>query len=131
MPFPYILLAGLYCFLIFENSAVADPLPMDVALPISDKVIHGIVFGGLCAIISLGMRRSDRAVSWRTLIVLPVLFATAYGVSDEVHQSFVPGRSYEYGDMLADFLGACIAQLVLIANWWLVQGKVPNFSSSE
>ncbi len=118
MPFPYILLAGLYCFLIFENSSVADPLPMDVALPISDKIIHAMVFGGLCGIVSLGMRRSGRKAPWRLLIALPILFATAYGVSDEIHQRFVPGRTFEYADMFADFSGACIVQLVLVFHWW-------------
>lgn len=123
MPFPYILLAGLYCFLIFENSAASDPFPMDVPLLIGDKVVHAIMFGGLCGVVSLGMRRSDRNASWWSLIAIPILFATAYGVTDEIHQTYVPDRTFEYADLLADFSGACIVQLVLVLHWWRGRGK--------
>ena len=36
---------------------------------------------------------------------------TEFGVSDEVHQSFTPGRSMEIADWVADTLGATVAVL--------------------
>ena len=39
---------------------------------------------------------------------LSLLIAGLYGVSDEVHQHFVPGRSASAWDALADVLGAGI-----------------------
>jgi VanZ family protein len=116
VPFPYILLTGLYCFLIYHNSSVADPFPMRADLPIGDKTAHLVVFGGLCALVSLGMSRGS-AHSWRVLAAAPVLFTALYGLSDEIHQYFVPGRSSEWGDWLADVTGALLAQGFLLAYW--------------
>lgn len=42
-----------------------------------------------------------------------VIFCSLYGVSDEYHQSFVPGRLAETGDWLADTLGAAISTMIL------------------
>lgn len=48
--------------------------------------------------------------------------ASAYGISDELHQSFVPGRDCNVWDWLADTLGAIIgAGLVMVsARKWKV-----------
>jgi VanZ family protein len=52
----------------------------------------------------------------RTLIALAVIcFAALYGISDEVHQSFVPLRTSTVSDVIADTLGATI---VAWAWWW-------------
>jgi len=46
-------------------------------------------------------------------MVLIVIFSTLYGMSDEWHQSFVPGRDASAWDVLADTLGALIVSLAL------------------
>ena len=89
-----------------------------MSIPFGDKLAHAVVFGGLCGIVSMGLSRPPRRVSWSLLIVLPVLFATAYGVTDEIHQLYVPHRSFEFADMLADFFGASLVQSVLVWQWW-------------
>jgi VanZ family protein len=38
---------------------------------------------------------------------------TLYGISDEVHQSFVPGRDASAGDVAKDFAGASLAAFIL------------------
>ena len=53
------------------------------------------VLGGL---LRLATGRTGAAVAW----------AGAYGVSDEVHQAFVPGRSPDPLDWLADAFGAWV-----------------------
>ena len=40
--------------------------------------------------------------------VLAVLISTLYGVSDELHQSFVPGRTADAWDVLKDLAGAAV-----------------------
>jgi hypothetical protein len=47
-------------------------------------------------------------VTWRTLAAA-VVVSTAYGVSDEWHQSFVPGRAAELTDVVMDAAGATAA----------------------
>ena len=43
------------------------------------------------------------------LMLDTVVFCLLYGVSDEFHQSFVPGRTVSATDLLADVLGASLA----------------------
>ncbi len=38
--------------------------------------------------------------------------AVAFGVTDEVHQSFVPGRNADLMDLVADALGASLGAVV-------------------
>ena len=44
-----------------------------------------------------------------------VVVATLYGISDEIHQYFVPPRQVEVRDILADALGASLAAGALYA----------------
>lgn len=48
-----------------------------------------------------------------------VVFSSLYGLSDEIHQAFVPGRSPEWGDWLADTAGA------LIYAWFMHRQRWP------
>jgi VanZ family protein len=45
----------------------------------------------------------------RRWAVLAVGLASLYGVSDEVHQAFVPGRNADVFDWVADTTGALLA----------------------
>ena len=42
-----------------------------------------------------------------------LLLVALYGASDELHQFFVPGRSVDFFDWLADFLGGVLCVLVV------------------
>ena len=46
------------------------------------------------------------------LMLLSVVSASLYGISDEVHQSFVPFREAEVADVIADMLGAASGVLL-------------------
>jgi VanZ family protein len=76
---------------------------------LSDKHAHALVFGGLTLFLyrALAGGRVER-LTWRNGAIA-VLLATAYGVIDEVHQAFVPGRSPHWGDVVADAVGALMA----------------------
>jgi VanZ family protein len=81
------------------------------ALPVTkvffglDKVLH---FGAYAAIAAAGGLRFS-AESWAKHplrnFLLCVAVASAYGVVDEYHQSFVPGRDSDIWDWVADTLG--------------------------
>lgn len=74
--------------------------------PPRDKFYHAANFGVLALFIYLASRRA-----W-----LSVLLASLYGMTDELHQAFVPGRSADVADWLADTLGAALA--VTLARLW-------------
>ena len=62
---------------------------------------HGVVFGTLAVLIHVGLREPGRR-----RLVAAVILASAYGAVDEVHQSFVPGRTPSVFDWITDTSGA-------------------------
>jgi VanZ family protein len=51
-----------------------------------------------------------------TLRVVSIIAAMVYGLTDEYHQTFVPGRDGKLTDVGVDTVGACGAMVV---DWWL------------
>jgi VanZ family protein len=49
-----------------------------------------------------------------------LIIGCLYALSDEFHQSFVPGRTSELGDIIADCLGICMAVLLY---WKIIDKK--------
>lgn len=75
--------------------------------PHADKVIHSALYGllaGLCAWSLSTTRLRER----RERLPLAALMALLYGVTDELHQLCVPGRTCDVVDLVFDGLGACL-----------------------
>ncbi|MEO1172783.1 MAG: VanZ family protein, partial [Myxococcota bacterium] len=73
-----------------------------------DKIAHAGVFAVLSLLLLYGARFPLGVRGW-----LCVAVASLYGLSDELHQSFVPGRAVEVADGVADeTLVQLIAQAV-------------------
>ena len=84
------------------------PLPGGVS-PTSG---HSIGYALLGALLLRALARGRvSGVTWRRAAAA-VLLASLYGISDEWHQSFVPGRSPNRFDLLVDFLGATLGVTV-------------------
>jgi VanZ family protein len=77
-----------------------------------DKVFHAGVYGILGILLLAAMPLTPNGFTWRQVSIAAVI-ASFYGISDEFHQSFIPGRSAEVGDWLADTVGALLAALLL------------------
>jgi VanZ family protein len=84
----------------FLLSAWPDPGGIP-AFPFSDKVTHVGLYGILGIALGYGWSRSPRPIAHGILIALGAL----YGVTDEWHQVFVPGRVPDVADWLVDVLG--------------------------
>ena len=52
--------------------------------------------------------------------------AILFGITDELHQSFVIGRSATVSDVLMDTIGAigAAASLCWVAHWWQNKGRI-------
>jgi UDP-2,3-diacylglucosamine pyrophosphatase LpxH len=70
-----------------------------------DKVAHASVYALLALALDRMLRHTATGLPLyrRHLWILAAI--ALYGASDELHQFFVPGRSCEFGDWLADCLG--------------------------
>lgn len=74
----------------------------------SDKLIHMAVYVPLgfllcMALVMSGLRRYG--------FVIALILTIIYGMTDEFHQSFVPGRHASFGDVIADSVGALLGCL--------------------
>ncbi len=103
-----------YAGLIFYLSAQAHPEEhMPFVTHFSDKVLHAVEYAVLGALCYRALRGSGQDV-WRLqAIPAAILLASLYGVSDEVHQAFVPFRDSNWLDWLADTVGAVIGVTVM------------------
>ena len=100
--------ALLYMALIFVLSSFELRTTDLPDVPMRDKWIHLVeyfVLGLLCT--HAAIRTWPSHARWRTAAV-GILIASAWGLSDELHQAFVPGRSSEMLDLAADVLGATL-----------------------
>jgi hypothetical protein len=101
------------------------------ALPggMSDKSGHAIGYAILGALVLRALAGGRLAgMSWPRAVAA-VLLAALYGVSDEFHQSFVPGRSSDARDVVADALGALAASLALVGLAAADRWGILNISS--
>jgi VanZ family protein len=118
MNWKYLLAVVAYCAFIYQESSGPIPMQADQSIPGIDKVAHALLYGGLAALVSLGMRRSSRAYAPRAQFYLPILFAFLYGISDEIHQYYVPSRNFDPWDVAANTAGAILLQYWLCVRRW-------------
>jgi VanZ family protein len=78
-----------------------------------------MLHAGAYAVLAAVLLRAFAGARWSGVTpaaaALAVVAATAYGVSDEFHQSFVPTRSVEIADVAADLTGATVAATLALA----------------
>ncbi|MEW6681526.1 MAG: VanZ family protein [Nitrospirota bacterium] len=99
-----------YAGAIFGASSTPHPLGVHTLPPFVDKVVHALVYGGLSFTVWMALRSSAPSASTRRLSLFAIVLTALYGLTDEVHQSFVPGRSMEMLDLAADAGGAGLVQ---------------------
>jgi VanZ family protein len=108
---PWLLVAA-WCLLIFVLSSVPGRNLPEMPAQNADKVVHGLVYGILGALFQRAVGRTWR-VGGPATAAIAVVLATAYGVSDELHQLLTPGRSADVYDVFADAVGAALGVLAM------------------
>lgn len=71
-----------------------------------DYTAHAINYGVLAALFVWALAGGELSKMTAPLIVPAVALAVLFGLSDEFHQSFIPGRDASLRDVLADAVGA-------------------------
>jgi VanZ family protein len=101
--------------LIFTISSLpAQALPILGALDLLiKKSAHFIGYGLLALAFEFGLAPF---LELRSSKCLAFLLAVLYAVSDEVHQSLVPGRHPWWGDVLIDACGALVGLAIVMAH---------------
>ena len=97
----------LYCGIIVYLSSQSYPsrhLP-SFLFGLSDKLVHGVEYGILGILLYRAFHLTTPTIA---SISLAVGCAVTFGISDEVHQWFVPHRQADTWDVVADALGATL-----------------------
>ena len=113
---------ALYAGAIFYLSAQSRPedqLPSFVLRDVSDKVLHAVEYGILSLLCYRAFRWAAGPAVARQAVVLAIVTALVYGITDEAHQAFVPLREASWQDWLADTIGAVIGAL----SWRFIRSE--------
>jgi VanZ family protein len=112
----------LYCAVIFIQSAF-PAMDQFQDVPYGDKYLHVLgyaILGGLFFRAFRSQYFQDRLF---LTFLISIAASTGYGISDEFHQYFVPYRSAEIMDALADMVGSCIG----VMAYFLIMEKFDIF----
>jgi VanZ family protein len=105
---------GAWMIALFVASAQSD---IGVAARIPDWITHGAAYFVLGLLVSRASAGGAGGRLSRGDAVVVVLLCTLYGVSDEIHQAFVPGRDASTWDVAKDLAGAAAATVVWRLAW--------------
>lgn len=110
-----------YMVAIFVVSGVPDlgPLPANT----SDKVAHAAAY----SLLGVLLTRAVAGMAWAGYTAAAGakgwLIAAIYAATDETHQAFVPGRTPEVADWVADAAGAALGALAMIVLARILRAK--------
>jgi VanZ family protein len=113
---------------IFGLSSESRPIPL-VAVHIWDKLLHMSEYGLLALLFARAF--VGEGLGWVAAMAAALLMTSAYGVTDEWHQSFVPFRNADIHDWLADTLGAIVGASIYRAGAAVGLTAVPRARSQR
>jgi len=132
--FPVIFL----CVLIFVLSSIPGQYYPEVNFEFSDKIVHFGIYFVLAIAFYMSLSHQNRyKLLAEHSFVFAVIFTGIYGASDELHQYFVPNRSCDFYDFLANLLGAITAMALI--NYFVevkrnrkrVNAKIRDFNKTS
>ncbi len=101
----FFVLFSLYCGLIYHLSSIPN-LSLINVFNFQDLFLHFLEY----FVFALLLYLSFPVGNIPSLLIFTELFA----FSDELHQFFVPGRTFSFLDFLADFIGAFLCLIAII-----------------
>jgi len=114
----------IYCSVIFTLSSI--PGTELSGIPAPDYIMHAVEYAGLGLLICW----------WRIIagepparaVLQTIVMASLYGMSDEFHQYFVPGRCTTFSDWAADTIGAAAGAGIFMAVRTRLKNSAGNVS---
>jgi VanZ family protein len=87
--------------------------PLGIFYKYPDKAAHMILYAVFGFLLYLTLKNSPYPAFRDHPIIFAIGIGILYGMSDEFHQSFVPGRTESIWDLTADGIGVALAQTVI------------------
>ena len=77
-----------------------------------DYVAHAINYAVLGVLLVWALAGGQWRAITGSVIAAAVLLAVVFGIADEFHQSFIPGREATVKDVIADAVGASVGTFI-------------------
>lgn len=106
-----------YAILIFWISSLERPFNIRFEAGNIDKVIHFLEYSVFGFLLIRAIYGSDIRISRSVAIIMAFLIGTLYGITDELHQSVVPGRFAEIADFIFDSIGSFVGAITGTFLW--------------
>jgi len=103
--------AILYAALIFGLSSLSKTPLIKIPIWNIDKLVHLLEYMVFGVLLMLAFRSNLNGKAMRRSNLMSIIVGILYGISDEIHQYFIPGRISSIEDLLADALG------ILLGVW--------------
>lgn len=99
-------LALLYMAIIWTLSSMSQPWLPEAMRTWRDLWLHFFEYSALGMLLAQALASTWPGSSWRRQVIVALSLAVLWGAIDELHQSFVPGRTPDGRDLAADAVGA-------------------------
>ncbi len=110
-----------YCLLIFSLSAQSDLASISPVV-VPDKIAHLLEYAGFGFLLMRILRYLEPEAEYVKHLIWVLTAALIYGLSDEIHQLYVPNREFSWMDLLADGAGGYIGARV----WMILVKKIKS-----
>jgi len=109
----------LWCGLIFVGSSLPSAQVSSNWLIdfVAHKLVHLIEYGVLFVLLHRALRVSYPKISTLRVVGLSLILTVVYGLLDEYHQTFLPGRQGRWRDVMVDGVGG-------LTGWWYLRLRV-------
>jgi VanZ family protein len=108
--------------LVFRVSSISD---LGRAARVPDWISHPIEYGVGAVLVCRALEAGRGRPLTLSTVLTATLLVTAYGVTDEYHQSFVPGRTADPMDVMKDLFGSSAAS-ALYRRWTRREAAGPS-----
>jgi len=116
-------------FIFYASSIPGSNIPS--LFPFQDVVFHLSVYLMLAFFFSRALRNTYPDIRASKIILITILFAVFYGMTDEFHQAFVPLRTVSGFDLFIDAVGSVTGSLIFAAKKTLLNlMKLSNGASN-
>ena len=110
----YLVYVPLIVYWIVLFIATTIPTSSLPSVAVSDKIKHFGAFFGLSVLLSLTLMYQSKVLFFKKyFVVSAIVISSIYGMLDEIHQSFIPGRYSEFLDWVADSVGAAAGAYIV------------------
>ncbi len=108
---------------IFIQSSMSYIDTPDLGFDMQDKLFHAIEYAILGFLLRRALVFQGNIFVHRNAGWLTILLGSSHAILDEIHQFYVPGRSSDIGDVIADSAGIILVVFIYVIGkqiklWW-------------